>query len=239
MKDIAILVLSILTAGSSIYGAMQRHRLIGARSELRQAGLEMENLAARTEATELALVEWRDSAHVLRRRAEQLELERDSLDRALAMEARVRAHIEFRFAELLAETSAPVRGDPTDSVRQATFHVAQVCCTVEADVRLPRPPAQASARIRATVRPFAAEAIVGCAEQAGPGGVRSAHLALILPRYITADITVRQEPDVCPHPDPMQPGRPTLLQLPLPTPKELGLVGAGVLAGMVLWEAVR
>lgn len=202
------------------------------RHQVREESLARENAEAS-----------RDSAFTVAggraKRMLQLELDKDSLDRALKTQPKVEIRTVVRVKEVTTTSSAPVTASADGDTLKATLRSDSTWHPYHGEiaVTLPRPDS-ASPAPRGTVMlnrlgiaPIPVTVKVRCGEDGGAGGVRKAFTtAQDVPAWASIDLGQPiADPDVCsPAPKSLQ------LRLNAPTIAVIGVAGLlGLLAGVV------
>jgi hypothetical protein len=211
----AVVVLGVLSWQSSVYGA----------------AIAADGLEAARDTTRRVLVHAAHDRAVWQRRAVQVRIQRDSIDRELGLVSTARANLELRVARLEASASAPVTADAGDSVRTGVFHVLHSPFDVRAAASLPRPPATGHLDLSVELEAARIQVRAGCGP-AGVAGVRPAQLTAIGPPWLTLVLdSVQQDPEVC------SPAPFVLPSLHLGLPRSwvlLALAGGSFIAGVVV-----
>jgi len=166
-----------------------------------------------------------DSLLLAERRAVQLQVERDSLDKALDIETRVRIGIQVALNDLVVDTRAGVTETP-EGVRESTFQGYQLPYAWDATVALPKPPGEGTMALRVSLDPIVLSGRVACGDAPDGRRVRPASVFIVSPTW--ADVTLsglEQDPDVC---------NPNLFDTPRHTLRNLGVgVGVGLLISLI------
>lgn len=138
----------------------------------------------------------KDSVDVWRRRAIQHKLEKDKLEAKLRSRAVQHAAMVAYMSGLVDSLNAPAEADSADSVRSAHFSVDTVPFKGNIDVKIPRPPASAIARVNIAVDTARIGLSVRCGEP--QGGVRPAEVVATTPPWLRIRIdSTEQETRVC------------------------------------------
>ena len=134
--------------------------------------------------------------HFFERRYMQLEIQRDSIDRALKKESLVRAQLEASIVNLQTVIEGITQQDGEDRI--ASFHQYLEPYTVDMSVRLPPPPAMGTAEVAVAVDPIQAGVRVMCGAKNSQTGIRPASVLWEGPSWLTLDsLDVTQDPEVC------------------------------------------
>lgn len=194
---------------------------------LRRAQLALQDAALRADSTEAANDRQRTllvrGLEVQARRIIQMTLERDSLDRDLRVESRLRVAAQIQVARLLATTTATTEEDTTGT-RRASFNVRQEPYTAHADVALPRPPTPGTLALQVSLDTIGMHARVVCGTAVA--GVRPATLLVDGPPWAAFRLEqLEQDPAVCNAPKGLPPPR-RWLDRPLQYVGAIGVVGA-------------
>lgn len=212
------------------------------RSQVRSEALARENAEAMGE-TQLLVI------GAQAKRTLQLELERDSVDRALKTKPKVEIRTVTVVKEVETTGTAVVTADAADSVRRATFVSDSSWHPYhgEISVALPRPdmmlaepdsvppasPARATLDLRLGIAPIPATIRIRCSTDASAGGVRRAYTtAQDVPAWASIDLGQPiADPEVCsPAPRSLQ------FRLNAPTVAVIGAAGLlGLLAGLLVF----
>lgn len=203
------------------------------RRDLAGALLRADSLEAAADTTRRVLTEALDHSTIaFERRLVQERQHQDSLDRVYRRERTARIAAEIQVRALDTTLTGQVTTDSLDLVRRAHWGpVYQEPYTVEVEVALPRPPAEASLQLGIKLDPIPVELRPGCGP-AGPTGIRPATVAATVPEWAPITFTLAsQDPAVCRSPA-LQPRKKPLW--------ERLTVYLGVFAaGMLTWEVAR
>jgi hypothetical protein len=189
-------VVAVLVLGLLFFG--QTCRLDRANRRHQATALRADSTEAANDTLKWVILDFEDSLPVLMQRIVQTEIERDSIDRQLKVESRVRAQLEVMVDSLQVTAAAPVTVDSTDSTdtRSASFRVRQEPFTALALVELPPPPADGRIDLTIRVDPLPLNARVVC----GPrkDGIRRANVVFEVPEWASLRVErVSQDPAVC------------------------------------------
>lgn len=214
-------------------GLWQRGRqLEAAERDARAAALVRDSLEAAADTLRIHVLD-SDSARTLaERRALQVAIERDSVDRLLRTETRVRARVEAQLASLDTTARAVVTTDSAEpGVRRAHWpEIRWAGGTVEAAVEVP--PAPDSARIRLGLHfdPVTLTVRLGC-EDVGRE-VRAARVSVEGPSWFpVATLDGTSDPSVC---NPVIPPPSLLDRIRIGAPYAAGGLLVGAIGALIL-----
>ena len=142
------------------------------------------------------------------RRAVQMELEKDEIDRQLGQESAARIQVAAQFESFRDSLTSvtPVTEDPTSGIRSATFEKRQPPFTIHATVNLPKPPTTATGLFTVDLGPLLFGVRIGCNLES-QREFKPATVTLDMPDWIRPTITsVEQDPNVC-NPEQPEPAR--------------------------------
>lgn len=195
-----ILLVVVITAAAGVIWYL--------RGQVRSESLARENAEAQGELQRTVLGSQA-------KRMQQLELERDSVDRVLKTKPKVEIRTVTVVKEVKTSGTAVVTADPGDSVRRATFisdsswhpyHGEISVALPRPDMLLagpdsapPAPPTRATLDLRLGIAPIPATIRIRCSTDADAGGVRRAYTtAQDLPSWASIDLGQPiADPEVC------------------------------------------
>jgi hypothetical protein len=186
-------ILLAIVAGAYAHG--RRHQAAADAAALRGRQLATENAMALSEQNRLL---YSGALVVAAQRARQVAQERDSIDRLLRVERRLRAVATVTLDTLREHVAGTGSVDTIADVRRARFYVEHEIATITADVELPRPPDTPWLRIEAVPRPIVLDVRAGCGERSEVSGLRPLIVSATARRGIGVSIgEAAGDPELC------------------------------------------